>query len=355
MSSLSTALHPPAGTLALPLPIEAPRLRAATSRLVALDATRILAGLGVIWFHSVESSALRASGVLGRFSVAFYTMAAMIFLLQSLHKRPDQTWRDFIRAKFVRLYVPFLGWSLLGLALLALAHRISPGVPAPELSLDTFAAGTTEPLWFIPFLCLALIVAFPLARWMLVARRRQIGVALACVAIALVLDYGWWWGDAPVLRLPLAGKAAELGWNRWSAVYWGLAFAALWHGGLKTWPRRAWLSVAGALLLAGPLVWQWIYGEVSALKVVGGFGLLLVALGPWTGPAIAWLARLGPCCFGLYFAHMPWIWAWRAVANHYGVPLCWQRDAAVFLLATLLSLVTVKVFAQTKALDWLVV
>ena len=56
-------------------------------RLLGLDAARVIATLGVVWFHSVESDALHTSGILGRFSVAFYTMAAMVFLVDSSNRR----------------------------------------------------------------------------------------------------------------------------------------------------------------------------------------------------------------------------------------------------------------------------
>ncbi len=54
---------------------------------MGLDAARVFATLGVIWFHSIESDGMQRSGVLGRFSVSFYTMAAMVFLVASVKRR----------------------------------------------------------------------------------------------------------------------------------------------------------------------------------------------------------------------------------------------------------------------------
>ena len=329
----------------------------ATTRLAALDAARVAAALGVIWFHSVESQAMQASTVLGRFSVAFYTVIAMVFLAQSLRKNPQQNWGEFATLKFLRLYVPFLGWSLIGWALLTFAHGISGGVPQPQVSIDTLVSGTSEPLWFIPFLFVALIVAFPLVRWMLADVRRQIAIAAVCVVVAIILDFGWWWGpeeEFPVVNLPIVGKFVALSWNRCSAVYWGLAFAVVWMQWLKNSAWRMHISVAGGLALVGLTSWQWSHGVDVGLKVTAGLAFSLLALAPWSGPLAKRLAAVGPWCFGLYFAHMPWIWIARAVANRQGLPICWQRDVIVFAAAVVMSILTVGMLARTKSLRWLV-
>ena len=323
-----------------------------------LDAARVVAGLGVIWFHSLESETLRASGVLGRFSVAFYTLAAILFMVEGLRRRPERTWSEYVGGRFRRLYLPFLGWSALAAMVLVVLHHVVDESTLPaQLTLGTLVTGTLEPLWFIPFALIGGALLFPVAKWMVRARWREWVVAAAFAALALTLDRSNWY-DVPLQGVPLVGKLFEVTWHRWSALYWGLAFAVVYAHLMKAKGKQivaleGIAAIAGAALLTWCLWRQWTHGLQANLKVAAGLGFGLTALGPWKGKAITWLARLAPLSFGVYVSHYLWITVARAFANHAGVPVCWQRDVVVFLVATALSLLGVRTLACWPWMDWL--
>src|SRR5579884_1068324 len=107
-------------------------------RLISLDAARVIATLGVVWFHAVESTELHTSGVLGRFSVAFYTMAAMVFLVDSSYRR-RRPYLSYALDRVRRLYLPFLGWGAITYLAIAAFGQFGQSVDLPPFSWDMLA------------------------------------------------------------------------------------------------------------------------------------------------------------------------------------------------------------------------
>ncbi|MCC7203899.1 MAG: acyltransferase [Phycisphaeraceae bacterium] len=322
-------------------------------RLAMLDAARVFAGLGVIWFHSIESDTLQPAGILGRFSVAFYTLAAMLFMVESLRRKPARTWRQYATERLTRLYLPFIGWSILTqLVVWFVHHRLSPRVPLPELSLDVLVTGTALPMWFIPFILVGCLALFPLAKWMIRNRYRQYTVAVLAILLALNLDISDWY-DPPLQGIPLLGPLLLASWHRWSALYWGLALAILYHGWLKRPDIARRMALLGLLMLVAITAYQWVHGMHPALKVLTGLSFILVALAPWQHALITWVARLAPLTMGVYLCHWLWISLARGLADFYDIPICPQRDVVIFLLASLLSVTSLWLLVRVRWGAWL--
>ncbi|MEI8195198.1 MAG: acyltransferase family protein [Phycisphaerae bacterium] len=323
-----------------------------SDRVVMFDAIRIIATLAVIYFHSIESETLRASGVIGRFSVAFYTLAAMIFMVRGIRRHPERGLWDYATMRFRRLYLPFLGWSLITAGSLMLLHLFDSGTAVPAIEVDSLVTGLAPQLWFIPFILVGGIALFPLTKLTLGERRWELLLACAAGIVALSLD---WipWNDPPLQQLPLVGKLLALSWHRWSALYWGLTLAILYTRWLRGTKLSGWMACGGLGLLLVTTAYQWIYGIVPALKVCGGLGVCLLAFAPWKHVLISKLGQLAPLSFGMYMSHTLWIGTARTLANYYGLPTCWQRDVLVFLLAVLASLLTVRILATSPMFEWL--
>jgi peptidoglycan/LPS O-acetylase OafA/YrhL len=324
-------------------------------RLMVFDACRFVAGVAVVWFHSIESDALNASGVIGRLSVAFYTIMAMVFLMEGIRRRPERSFLRFTTQRLRRLYLPFLGWSALTGATLVLLHAIDPNTYAPAIQLNSLVSGTALPLWFIPFLLVGSMLLFPAARWAVGNLHRELLLAAACGCIGLTLD-SIPWNDPPLQSIPLIGKLLELSWHRWSALYWGIMLAVLYARWFKHW---RWTGGGGALAIMGLLVaigtttYQWYYGILPSLKVAGGVGLTLIAFSPARGNIVRFLARFAPLSFGLYLSHTLWIFVAHALANACHIPISWPRDVAVFILAVTASILSVHALSKHRSLQWL--
>ena len=321
-------------------------------RLLGLDAARVIATLGVVWFHSIESDALHTSGVLGRFSVAFYTMAAMVFLVDSSNRR-QRPWGAYVIDRLRRLYLPFLGWSAVTVLVLYVLRALGEKVELPQRSWDMLVDGGTIHLWYVPFLLVASVMVYPVSTWMRGDGRRKWFVGGACLIIAIFMDLGVFDG-VPSLHVPILGRFQEMTAERWSAVYWGVAAALLWTTGFAQSRWRIPLAAAGAAALIGTTAWQWEFGLSATLKVYGGLGLLLVAMAPWKNAVVAFLAPFGRMSAGVYFAHMSTIYIIRAlVAVDGGTNSGWPRDVMVFVGATVLAFGTISAMAIVPGLQWL--
>ena len=345
------AARTPGFSSALAAPARA-KQRLDKQRLELFDAMRFLAGVGVIWFHSVESAQLGPSGILGRFSVAFFTIMGVVVLYEGVRKHPERTFGDFAARRFRRLYLPFLGWSAIIGAVLVLLHEAVPEIHPAVVRLDLLVTGTAEPLWFIPFFILGNLLIFPLAQWMRKSPRRALAAALLCGIIALALD--WLpWNTPPFHGVPLLGRLLELSWNRWSALYWGVVIAVLYSRGLRQSRFAPLLAIAGLLLTLAMLVYQWHSGVLAPLKVVGGIGLAFVALAPLRGSLISFMASLAPYSFGIYLSHALWILLARTLMSAAGLAASPERDVNVFLAALFASVISLRLLTRIPSLRWL--
>jgi hypothetical protein len=322
-------------------------------RLIGLDAARLFATLGVIWFHSIESEELHASGVLGRSSVGFYTLAAMLFLVQSAARRARPV-GVFTLDRLRRLGIPFVGWSLITFAVTYSINAAGYHIDLPHWSTTLLVDGGTIHLWYLPFLFIASVGAYPFALWMRGNRARQLLVACACVALALALDLASF-DKIPILTFPTSPaltRFSDATQDRWSAVYWGITASILWSAGLNRSRWRIPLAVAGAILLIATTVWQWQNHLVGPLKTYAGLGLLAVSLAPWHQHWIRAIAPYGRMSAGMYFAHMAAIYTVRYLLMCIQFPHGPWRDAIVFVGAAILSFVVIALMAATP-LRWL--
>ena len=322
------------------------------SRLPALDATRIFATLGVIWFHAIECESLHASGVLGRYSVSFYTLAAILFLVLSSFRR-QRSFSAYAVDRLRRLGLPFLGWSVISFLTLYILNNLGYHIDMPQFSPDLLLDGGTIHLWFLPFLFVASLLVYPLARWMHEKPKRQYTLAIASVIMALALDLNllnW----VPLPNWSFLQHFLDLSSYRWSAVYWGIAIAVLWHNGFSSSKLLKPLAFAGAFTLIALTIYQWNDGLVSQLKTYGGLGLLFIALAPWKHRFVLLLAPIGRLSAGIYFAHMPALYIARYILSQMpNPPTDAARDFATFALATPACILFIYALAQVPALRWL--
>ncbi len=291
---------PGAGSLSVPEVLQTWILRRPVStpalvsmpleRMAGIDLLRILAAVGIIWFH-MEGAPHRGIGYAGLpvFLLIFFSLVTR----QSL----SRTTAQFVSRRWQRLLKPWLFWSLVyGAGKLAKAAATADWHPLGEiLSVKTLFIGTWVHLWYLPY-------AFVLGLLIHVLNRRIAAVNhVAVVVTATVVGVV----TLAVCAVDLAGRAAAPPLPQWE---FGLAALPL--------------GLAVGRSLAAPTR----RGQVGLLSLVSGATLgvstLLISLG-WRSTLVpyslaimlvclaylvpvsnnALISAAAPLTFGIYLIH----------------------------------------------------
>ena len=85
---------------------------------------------------------------------------------------------------------------------------------------------------------------------------------------------------------------------------------------------------SGVVLAAGCLLKQALHGIQLIPRGLSGFGCMLAALAPWSGSAVASLAKLGRCGYGIYLCHVLIVEFIHAISSHVHLaPSAWLGAA----------------------------
>lgn len=290
-------------------------------RLYALDATRVLATLGVIWVHVAEVQGHSPSiAALGRFGTSFYVVAVVLFALRSSERHPERPLAEEARFRAERLLVPFAAWSLI-YGLFYGFHAYQSGNTFRELATwwGPFA-GTARHLWFLPF---AFATGLGVARWAPRLRRVSTewlvfsatvgswGVFFICYRFLffhfprlIFIDLHLHRFDRWIEELPLVFSTTTL-----------VLLSERYRPELRAWMQKygTWLALVG---LGGFVLFEKIYvdwfvwlKEVTStegryLANLAGVSLFLLALGLSESAWVRWLAPLGRYTYFAFLAHV---------------------------------------------------
>lgn len=275
------------------------------SRRLDIEACRLLAAMGIVWFHAQAPASAWAYGGL----VFFITLT--VWLGQS--GAPVQALPSLWRQRAARLLLPWLLWvALYGAVNRLLGLPFWPASPHPALSV---LAGPSIHLWYLPFVFFALAAADAVRRcW----PPRTVLIAAAGGASALALWPALWrshslqapypllqWADGllPVLhglllaivspRAAAQGAGSAGASPRWNAVVWAFAPPCL----------------------AGLAWWLGLDAGFGPALMLGGGTAAALALAPpgWTSRLASWALRWPHAAravqwsaaqtFGTYLAH----------------------------------------------------
>lgn len=320
---------------------DAPQPLPQRERLPLVELARVVAAIAIIWIHAVESPQLDRTTAMSRFAVPFFVITSLVFLGESLRRRPDQRWTEYARRRFMRLYVPFLVWSVIYIAARAVKHLFvhdtSPLLIRPNL----LWAGVTEQLWFLPFLLVVLLIAFPLMR---IAIRFNLAWAVAIIGLAICFSALFTPTPSFVLDGPTTFFVATAMVAVPSAGV-GLTIAAIFPQ-IKRFAQNSIVTLIAAVFWIGTLVALLIHGRNTVLETVSGLCLLVACLAPFSGAKR--FDRLGPYAFGIYLCHVLWIEFIQAVGHRAGLHVSPPFDFTVGILATVLSIALVAVILRSK-------
>jgi len=221
----------------------------------------------------------------------------------------------------------------------AVFHRGDP----LSFHVSLFWAGPSEQLWFLPFLCIGSIAAFPLCKLSILSRPAaaviavsSVGLAIATAIVPLSLPESTSFGDAYFLGTAYGAAPA---------LFAGLAMVAG-----ERWIGRAIRSpgavVLGMILLVGSQVVLFQFGRQSGVEALAGVGATLVALWPGRGPIVRALAALGVYAFGIYIVHVLFVEALQVMFVRITAPSAWE-DVAVTVASIALSVLVSRVLQKT--------
>lgn len=328
------------------------------TRILAIDAGRLVATFGIVWVHVSEAQGLPArAAALGRFGTSFYIASAVLMSALPFFRVPGRPARDVIRQRARRLLVPFLLWSAI-YAAFYLGTMLPQGYPlAKVVSLWGPLAGTAPHLWFLPFAFLASTLCATLMPRLLAWPERTLAwTMVACALGSYFFSYG--------LLLPTLDHG---GLATWSLVRLGryieeaplaltAIFAVAWYGKARVrlgqWGARGRRRLATRLGLAFILV-QMAYffaleplrhlfwTEVRAFANVLGALWLAICVALRKNRPIAWLARFGRATYFAFLVHQLLLDLVKVplerLPGHGGAPFALLTSAGIFLASLTLG------------------
>lgn len=298
----------------------------------AFDVLRLVAALAVIVVHSPGLDHVPNWSLPLRFAVpCFCCMAVHFAAVQYGKGRPPASLHEYFDDRFERIYRPFVTWSLLYAVVQLVAYWVGLADGEPDLGPKLFLLGGAAHLWFIPFILVAGVLTYAI---MPAVSAHPAACALVASMIVAVLCA--WQLSIPVRPEDLS--IPEQFMARSTAIFAGIAVAALVLGLRLGRPARRWVAMAG---IASFLVGSWLAVAAGGSRVMWGVALGVAAycacLGGWRGRWTEAVGALGPYAFGVYFAHYMFVEGYEDIARKV---LGLRIDAATNALLVVLSVIS---------------
>jgi peptidoglycan/LPS O-acetylase OafA/YrhL len=288
------------------------------ARYDGLDLFRPLSIFGVVLIHFPRVFDLASEPVFGVLirlrdcAFPIVVLTSFFVVTRSLLANPDRTFGQFASRRLLRLAVPCAIWSALYWLMWEVAGPVGRGAPGqwppPSLALTGYGH-----LWFLQFLFVGSLVAYPAVRAVM-HRTRAAGPAAgvwaaACAAAAA----GYWMWGQPFLTahlVPAPGEQADLSlrvavgqsiaYAKYPILGIGAALVADVIGNLYRRPafRAATLVVAAAACAVHVAALAPTYSRVFYSMTV-----FVALLRPWPPGALDWLRPAARYSYPIYILH----------------------------------------------------
>jgi peptidoglycan/LPS O-acetylase OafA/YrhL len=261
-----------------------------SQRVVGIDLLRILAAVGIVWFHT-EGAPHAQIGYAG------LPVFLLIFFSLVIKQSCAQTVAQFLTRRWDRLLKPWLFWCVVyGLCRLTkAAYALDWGPLERMLSLETFLAGTCIHLWYLPYAFASGLLIYKINRRLV--RVNDTLVVLAATVIGVLTLAG---GAVTLHVCELAPPLPQWGFGM-AAIPLGLAVGR----SLAIPARRVQmllLSCVSAITLGAAAILVALDLDSSAVPY--GLGVMLVCLAySWQVNDNGFIAAVAPLTFGIYLLH----------------------------------------------------
>ena len=286
----------------------------ARARYDGLDVFRSLSIFGVVVIHFSLGLGLRSTPGfelvirLRDCSFPIIVLTSFFVMTRSLMARPDRRFGPFVAGRFTRLAVPCVIWTALYWVLWEVAGPLGRGGSPSWPPLTIWLTGFVH-LWFLQFLFLGTVAAYPAIRFIL--GRPRLNWAFAAGFAAAAAAYGLWgrerlsehalWAlmNQADFNLRLAGMKA-VAWAKYIPVGIAMAFLADSIDALYRRPvfRAATLAAAAAAML---LHVSSVAPEVS--RSLYSLAVFVVLLRPWPPGSLDWLRPAARYSYPVYIIH----------------------------------------------------
>jgi surface polysaccharide O-acyltransferase-like enzyme len=321
----------------------------ATERRPFFEFARLFAAVSIVWLHTMRSPEMLDSTVLGRFAVPFFTAAAVFMICESAARCRRKTLAEYTRNRFMRLYVPFLAWTVIYLAFKLFKGKLAPGQPNDFPGMEVLLSGGFYHLWFLPFVFFVSVITFAVVR-------NRMGNAIAETRMALLsaMAGGLLAVVPPPSQWIAAGTWAEYWWTALPAAFWGISIAVLVRHAGRSYQQSQLAPIAGLAIFAIATAWTWHVGRSLLAENLAGIGFLVFALAPWQGPAVRKVATLGTLAYGIYLSHLLIIKTCEAIAAKFAVSVCVELDLTIFVVSMFGSVLLTWLLSKARITRWLV-
>ncbi|HEY0552456.1 MAG TPA: acyltransferase family protein [Verrucomicrobiae bacterium] len=316
-------------------------------RFEAVDLAKLAAAAAVVWIHVINCDASQELLPLCRFAVPFFTCAAVYFVLQkgSSQKIPVHSY-CLQRAR--RLYVPFLWWSGIYLGARLLKHTLTGDGAPITLSSATLLNGTAHHLWFLPFICLASILAYVAVQYVGPPRPEAEGwFALAFLLVGI----GFALTPCPVIiqtvEFPIS-YFIDHSWDALPAIFFGAALFCL----LRSVEPPLLVRAAALLLAFVAIAWEFVLGVHALAPHIAGASILLFTTTQANRDWMKWIWPWAQLAFVVYLVHVLFVEALQTLANRYGGVQSLSADLSIWALALVVSVLTAKFISRSRAVAW---
>lgn len=320
-----------------------------TARRPFFEFARLLAAVSIVWLHSMRSPEMLGSTVLGRFAVPFFTAAAVFMICESVARGRRPTVAEYSRSRFLRLYIPFLAWTVIYLNFKLLKGKLAPDQPNDFPGIEVLLTGGFYHLWFLPFVLIVSVIAFA-------AVRNRMGNAVAETRMALLsaMAGGLLAVKPPPSQSIVAETWAEYWWTALPAAFWGISIAVLVRHAREVFQKSQLIPIGGLALFAIAIAWTWHVGRSTLTENLAGIGFLIFALAPWQGHLIRRFASLGALAYGIYLSHLLFIKSCEAVATKLDLSVSVALDLTIFAVSLCGSVLLTWLLSKARPTRWLV-
>ena len=259
-------------------------------RVAGIDLLRIMAAVGIIWFHTPEAPH-RVIGYAG------LPVFLLIFFSLVTKQSPSRTTAEFLSRRWQRLLKPWLFWSLVyGSCKLAKAAGTVDWRPFYEmLSVKTLFTGTWAHLWYLPY-------AFALGLFLHVLNKR---IAIANHVVVVVTSTLVGVVTLAACTAHMDGRAVTPPLSQWEFGLATLPLGLAVGRSLALPSRRAqvWLllMISGATIAVSALL---ISLGFRATSIPYSLAVVLVCLVyVWPLRSNGFISAVAPLTFGIYLIH----------------------------------------------------